>query len=375
MANTVLTPQIIAVQALRILQAHILFRDLCFNDYSKEFAKVGDTVTVRKRNPIKSTIYDGQKVIKKNIKEDPVAVKLDRIRDTTVMISSKDMTLSIQDFSQQVLEPVLIGLAQDIDNDIAAAITGFASAVVPSTETPTDLSDIAKLANKMDNNKVPTTDRNLVFCPDHKYKYALTENLSNVAYAGDNMTLREALLGRVYGFNTYMSQNCVKSNSATKGTATAYKVAGTVGSTDTEGNVTQTVALSNVTPATATIKKGEGFIVDGRLYRFTEDLTAASGAIASAKIDNVLHREIKADDEITLINCNTSVAFHKEAVAFVTRPLEQPAGAPKSYVAQADNISVRAVWKYDQDLKSDVISFDVLYGIAPLNKDMIIRLN
>ena len=70
----------------------------------------------------------------------------------------------------------------------------------------------------------------------------------------------------------------------------------------------------------------------------------------------------------------TSVAFHKEAVAFVNRPLELPMGAARAYVASADGFSVRVVVQYDNQAKKDVISVDCLYGLALLNKDMIVAL-
>lgn len=365
MANTLITPQIVAIEALRILQSNMVFRDLVYNDYASDFAQVGDTVNVRKRAALGSKLFDGQIVIQ-DLQETTIPVKLDRLRDTSVKVTSKEMTLDIKDFSKQIMEPALIGLAQDVDADIAAAAVGYASYTKAATANPTNLADIADLAKRLDKVKAPKTDRVLVLSPDHKYKYALTGNLSNVSYAGDNVTLREALLGKVYGFATYMSQNLSASEAATPGTATTYKVAGTKGQ--------DTVALSSVDAATGTIKTGDGFIVDGRLYRFTADGTAASGSVASIKIDKKLHKNITATEKVTLVNGVNSVAFQKEGIAFVTRPLELPMGAAKAYVAQAENIAVRVVFDYNVTTKEDTISFDVLYGIAELNKDLIARL-
>ena len=47
MPNNFLTPQIIANEALMVLQANLVMANLVHKDYSKEFVKVGDTITIR----------------------------------------------------------------------------------------------------------------------------------------------------------------------------------------------------------------------------------------------------------------------------------------------------------------------------------------
>lgn len=365
MGNSFLTPQIIAVEALRILTSNLVYRNLVHTDFDKEFtAKVGDTVNTTKRTPIKSKNWLGASITVQDITETSVPVKLDRVRDTSVQVTSKEMTLSIRDFGKQVLEPIMLGMAQDIDSDIAAFIYGVAGTRNAKTASPTNLADIAGLAKVLDNKKVPNTERSLVLCPDHKYAYALTDNLSKVSYAGDNETLREALLGKVYSLVTYMSQNNPDTAATEAGTATAYKVATTAGST--------TIAITDGTATTATIKKGDKFILKGHMYEIAANVTLVSGA-ADATITEAAVETVTATS-VVLVNKPTSVAFHKEAVAFVNRPLELPMGAAKAYVASADGFSVRVVVQYDNQAKKDVISVDCLYGIAELNKDMIVAL-
>lgn len=48
MANTFLTPDIIAKEALMVLENNLVMAGLVHRDYSPEFAKVGDTITIRK---------------------------------------------------------------------------------------------------------------------------------------------------------------------------------------------------------------------------------------------------------------------------------------------------------------------------------------
>ena len=212
---------------------------------------------------------------------------------------------------------------------------------------------------------MPVQNRRLVLHPTHKYAYALTDNLSKVSYAGDNQTLRDALLGRVYTLDTYMDQNAPDTYAETAGTATGYKVSATAGAT--------TVKLTGVTAATGTIKKGDAFIVDGYIYHFEADATAASGEVASVAIDQPVHATL-SEAVATLVKKPHSVAFHRNGLALVTRNLELPMGAANAAIASADGLAVRVVYGYDMEHKKDTISFDILYGIKDLDDNMIVAL-
>ena len=310
MANTLLTPDIIAKEALMQLQANLVMADLVHRDYSNEFNRVGDTITIRKPAKFVAKNFTGQ-IERQDITEGSATVKLDRLRDVSVDVTSKELTLDIQDFSEQIVKPAMQAIAQSVDEDLLAVGVEGAGSSVSATANPKDLADIAGLAKELDVNKVPVQNRRLVLNPTHKYKYALTDNLSKVSYAGDNNTLRDALLGRVYTLDTYMDQNAPDSIAKTKGTATAYSVAGTKGQAK--------VSLSNVTAATATIKKGDGFIYNGYVYRFAEDATAVAGAIAEIAIDQKLMDTITATDEIIALTSPNSLAFHRNGIALVTR--------------------------------------------------------
>ena len=366
MPNTILTPQIIANEALMVLQANLAMGDLVHRDYSKEFVKVGDTITVRKPAKFVAKNFTGE-TSEQEISEGSVPVKMDRFRDVTVGVSSKEMTLDIKDFSKQVVEPAMQAIAQAVDSDLLAVATQKAGKTVSATANPTDLKDIGNLAKYFDLNKVPIPNRSLVLNPNHKYKYVFTDNLSKVSYAGDSKTLRDAEIGKVYALNTYMDQNAPDTVAETAGTAKSYKVTAAKGA--------ETVKLTDVNPATGTIKAGDAFIIDGYLYRFMENKTAASGAIESIKIDQPIHNVYAASEGALVINNTNSVAFHRNGIALVTRQLELPQGAAKAAIASADGLAVRVVYGYDQKTKKDSISFDIIYGIKELDEKMIARLN
>lgn len=366
MSQVLLTPQVIANEALALLRSNMVYKDLVHVDYSQEFVKVGDTITVRKPTSLVSKDFAGE-ISAQDIEETPITVKMDKHKDVSVKLTSKEQTLELKDFSQQVIAPAMLALAEEVDSDIANHAFGHAKTQVEATSaTPTGLADIAGLAKTLDKAKAPIIDRHLVLSPDHKYRYALTDNLSNVSYAGDNATLRDALLGKVYSLNTYMDQNNPTSLAETSGTATAYKVA-------TSSSETGEVALSAMSGATHTVKEGDGFVYNGVLYRFTEDGTGSGSAIATIAVSPAFPAGVTATD-VRVVRNSGSVAFHRNAFAFVNRQLDLPLGAAKAAIASGDGINVRVVYGYDQKTKTDTISFDIIYGVATLNEELAVAL-
>lgn len=363
MPNVFLTPDVIAREALVVLENNLVMANLVHRDYSNEFVNVGDTVTIRKPAKFTAKNFTGS-IIRQDASEGSTAVKIDRHRDVSFQVTSKEMTLDIKDFSTQLISPAMRAIAQAVDEDLlneCAVVT----AQVGGTASPTNLADIAGLSKAMDIAKVPMDMRRLVLNPTHKYRYALTDNLSKVAYAGTGETLRNAELGRVYTLDTYMDQNCPDTLAPTAGTATAFQVSGTAGAS--------TVALSSVAAASATIKKGDCFILDGYRYHFTEDKTASSGAVAEIGIDAELVKDY-ANTDAYVANKPHSLAFHRNAIALVTRPLALPMGAAKAAIMSDNGLGVRVVYGYDQDTKQDTVSLDIIYGIKTLDSTLAVKL-
>lgn len=363
MANTFLTPDIIAKEALIVLENNLVMANLVHRDYSEEFTEVGDTVTIRKPAKFTAKNFTGN-IIRQDATEGSVPVKIDRHRDVSFDVTSKEMTLDIRDFSAQLLSPAMRAIAQAVDEDLLNEVANV-TASVAGTVSPTNLADIANLSKTLDLAKVPIDMRRLVLTPTHKYRYALTDNLSKVAYAGNGETLRNAELGRIYSLDTYMDQNCPDTLAAAAGTATAFKVSGTAGA--------MSVALSSVSAATGTIKKGDCFILDGYRYHFTEDKTAASGAVENIGIDAELVADYTNADAY-LATKPHSLAFHRNAIALVTRPLALPMGAANAAIMSDNGLGVRVVYGYDQDTKRDTVSLDIIYGIKTLDANMAVKL-
>lgn len=361
MANELLTPQIIANEALMVLESNLTMANLVHRDYSNEFVEVGDTITIRKPAKFTAKNFVGT-VSQQDIREGSVDVKMDRFRDVTVKITSKQLSLDIKDFSKQVVEPALMAIAQAIDSDLLAVGIEKAAKTAAVSATPV-IEDIAGVGKALDISKAPRNDRRLVLPPTTLYKYNTLDAFAKQCYKGDSQALKDSEIGKVYTCETFMSQNCPENQSATPGTVTEYKVTG-------EANATQ-FTVSDGKPTTGTIKKGDQLIVDGYIYTVQEDVTLASGA-GTITVDQNIPVAISSAKSVKIINKAHALGFHRNGLALVTRNLEMPMGAAKAYIASANGLGVRVVMDYDSDTKTDTISFDIIYGIKELDSNLLV---
>lgn len=364
MPNNLLTADVIAREALMVLEANMIMGNLVHRDFDNEFvAGVGDTVTIRK--PAKFVAHNFTNQIRiQDAVEGKTSVKLDHWRDVSFDVSTRDLTLNIKNFSEQFIAPAMRAIAQALDEDILNEVANIPN-IVKGTVNATNLKDIANISKKLDINKVPQQLRRLVFNPEHKYRYATTDNLSKASYAGDTQALRDANLGRLYTLDTYMDQNAPYSFAETPGTMTECKATG--------AKDAQKVNLTDVKPATGTLKVGDGLIIDGRMYRVTADATAANGTVNDVAIDMPLMTAYNGA-EVYLVTKVHSLAFHRNAIVLTTRTLELPMGNKNAAVMGNNGLGVRVVFGYDQNTKKDTISLDVLYGIKTIYPEMAVKL-
>lgn len=361
MGNTLLTPSIIANEALMVLQSQLTMANLVHRDYSKEFVNVGDTITVRRPATFVSKNFTGTTTTQ-DVTEGSVAVKMDRFRDVTVAVSSKELTLSIDDFSKQIVEPAMQAIAQSVDIDLLAMGISKAAKTASVSSTPV-ITDIAGVGKALDKSKAPKENRRLILPADIQYKYNTLDNFAKASYAGDSQALRNSEIGKVYTCETFASENCPQSSADTAGTVTAYKVVGTA-------NATQ-FTVSDGSAATGTIKVGDQLIVEGYLYTCTEDLTLVSGG-GTLKVDQNIPATISTATSVKIINKAHALGFHRNGLALVTRAIALPLGNKNAYIASADGLAVRVVFDYSASTKTDTISFDIIYGIKELNTALLV---
>lgn len=369
--NVILTVQEIAREALAILKENLVFPNLIHTDYSKEFVNKGDTIQVKKPPAFDADEFDSATGINiQDIKQEKVLVKMDKIADVSIEISSKDRTLAMPQFRQEVLDSAAVALAEKINRDgldLYKDIPYFAGV---SGTTPDDLSDMAEARKVLNKNKVPLMNRRAVWDPDADAKFSIIPAIVNAEKSGSVEALREGAIGRIQGMNNYMSQ-AVKTH-----TAGGYTALDDVTVTATAGDTTITME-SAAGVSTAKLLKGDIFILDGNQYVVTEDTAdAVTGNIASVKIYPAIKADVNAG-AVTFADATAgghvaNLAFHKNAFAFVTRSMELPKDK-EAYVVAYNGLTLRVVIGYDMTYKKTIMSIDVLYGYKTLHPELAVR--
>ena len=278
MANTFLTIDMIAKEALMILRKNAVMAGLVHRDYSKEFvAGVGDTITIRKPATfVVKDFVESTGITVQDATEEKQTVKMDKFYDVSFAVTSKDLTMSISDFSAQLLVPAMMAFRDKIDAEIIKVAEGATHTVTHAEGliAPADVISARKLLN---DGATPLSMRSLVVGTQAEADLLSSELFVSAEKVGDTEGLKEASLGRKFGFDTYVDQNVGKK----------------------------------------------------------------------------------------------SLAFHKNALAFVTRPLALPQGNKESAIVNYDGFGLRVVKDYDINKKKDIISIDMVCGVSLLDDRMI----
>lgn len=379
MDNEFLTPQMIAREALIRLKNQLRIANEVYRDYSDEFAQVGDTVTVRKPATFTADEFDDQ-INLQDIGEGKVPVKLDTILDVSVEATSREMSLSINDFGSQVLDGAILAIAEGINNRVAKV----GSQEIPYfTGTPGDTPDSLRKGftnprKKMNINQVPASQRKLFFDPEAEAELLNIDTVVKANESGSTDALREASMGRIMGFETYMDQAITTHKAGDYTSLDDVSVTAVSHSSDDAFKSVLTLE-SDAGASTDSLKAGDLFEVEGKQYAVvTNTSDASSGAISNVEVYPKFHKD-KIDElddaSVTFVDKESgghtsNLAFHKNAIALVSRPLELPMGktSETAYVVEDPNtgLALRVVMDYDINEKKSVISIDTLIGTKVL---------
>lgn len=208
MPNTLLTPSIIADQAIAVLYENAEMAALVNRDYDDEFQQVGDLITIRTPSSFDTYDFDGSITVQ-DAAEQSTQIRLDKFKDVSFAVTSKDLTLDIKDFSEQFLEPAMEALFQQIDVDLLS-LRADVTAETGDTGDPYTHDDprvLIEAGRILDSALVRPTNRNMVTGPITKAAYLADPLFHQADMSGSTVGLTQAAIGRKFGFGTYMDQH------------------------------------------------------------------------------------------------------------------------------------------------------------------------
>lgn len=185
----------------------------------------GDTITVRVPQPGASRVQaaPGAAITYDDLTEIPVDVSLSHLYHAK-RVTDEELSLDIVDFGRQVLNPQVNAVATGAEDLLVAAMNAVPSVIdfaLTATEADTRATLLAaREALAADN--VPAGDRFLAISPQISTRLLSMEGFVDVDRSGSPDALREATLGRIFGFTV------VEAPGLEAGTAVAYHRSGFV---------------------------------------------------------------------------------------------------------------------------------------------------
>lgn len=409
MANELITPSMIAKEAMFQLENNLVLANNVHREYKKEFAKVGDTVSIRK--PVKFYAADGATRVNQDVEEATTSITVDQQKHVSWGFTSKDLTLTIDEYSERYIKPAAIALANIIDRSGHSLYYNFWNHVGTPGTTPNDFDAMAAAAQRLDEMAVPQDMRKAVLNPKAGYSIAGTATalyMSQIAQSA----YRSGAIGEIAGLETFKSQNVTSHTvGALGGTPLVNGANQSVTYATAKNTNSQTLVTDGWSNSvTGVLKKGDVFTIAGvfamnpvpgegttgklqmpYLQEFTvladADSSGAGAAtltISPAMIVSGPYQTVSnapADNAAITIKSGTAgtsypqnLVFHRNALALVTCPLELPDGVPFKARETHNGLSIRVVKQYDIDTDKDIIRLDILYGWKAVYPDLGARL-
>jgi len=399
MANTLVTPTQIAQEALFQLENNCVMGDKVHREYKEEFVKIGSSVTIRK--PVKFVVSDGATRVNQDVIEETTSITIDARKHVSWKFSTQDLTLTIEEYSERYIKPAMIQLANKIDVDVATeGALKFHNLVGTPGNTPDAFSDLADAAQRMDNMAVPDDgSRCLVLNPAGRWGMANgLSGLFNMEMV--NNTVRKGRLGEVANFAIYGDQNIythtvgdydgtplVNDASFTNDTnIIAFDGAGSdVAGWLKAGDIITIAGVYDINPVSrATLPYLKQFVVQS-------DVTTSSNAgniTVYPDLNDGSTTSTAAYQTVSALPANNAaitisgtaeasypqnLAFHTNALALVTVPLELPDSVNFKARADWNGYSIRVVKDYDIDSDDEIIRLDILYGVDAIYPELGVR--
>ena len=410
MANTTLTADIIAKEAVMILENELLTAKLCYRGYESEFDKsvngykVGATIDVRR--PADFTVRDGKVATAQDVIEGSVPVTVDKQKGIDFKFTSQDLTLNIGDLSERVMKPAMIQLANQVDLDMMGLYNEIPNHVTIPSGGINSYADFALAPTLMDQLGIPQDSRSAILTPTDYWAMLGSQTALYINQAAQG-AYRNATLGQIGGVDTYMSQNFPTHTTGSRtGTDTAdlavvdgyYTWAATKDSVsvtfhidgaaaDAPGywvkgdtfTVSDVYSVNPVTKATTGVLKKFVVMANATTASNEGDVTIWPPMILSGAHQNCYVSTGDIDNNTVTYQGVASTAyqqnlfFHKNAFALTMVPMVKPPGAVDVGRRSYKGISVRVIPYYDGTNDDSNWRLDILYGVDAIDTRLAVR--
>lgn len=401
MANSILTPTQVTRAALVILHQKLNFIGRINRQYDDSFAKTGAKIgtALKIRLPNQFTVRSGASLSTQDVTETSTTLNVTTQKGVDTTFTSVDLTMSLQDFSDRILDPAMAVLAANIEADALTMINDIYQTVDNTTNASVSMSTILQ-ARKVLNDALAPMDNSrtaLLTTQDNADLVIALKGLFQDSQAIKEQ-YREGSMGRTGGFEFY--ENTLLSN-LTSGTLSATNtmivtdtvVPATAQSTINVGqsSLQGTMVVGDVfTIATLNRVHPESKADTGVLQQFVV-ISAYAGAATLNSISfqpainmagasqNVKSTAIQGQLIVKIGNTSRSLrqslVFHKDAFTFATADLIMPDGVHFKGREVQDGLSLRIVQQYAISTDTLPCRIDILYGFKTIRPQLAAKIN
>lgn len=397
MPNTILTPDEITREALRIFHTKCVMVRNANRQYDSRFAqsgaKIGDSLRVRLPNKFK--VYDGATYAgggsADTLTEQASTLSVTSRKHVPFTVSQSDLTLDLDTFSKRIIEPMVSTLAANVDLDVYTSIYKKVGQSVGSPgTTPGTPRVLLQAGQKLNFAAVPQGRRVAIIDPAANVE--MIDGMKGLFHASDPLEsqFREGMVAsNILGFEAIeMSQNVKNHTNGTFG-------AGPHSTGENMVNGMTEIDLAGFgNNQTGAVKAGDVFTIagvysvnpetkqsTGQLMQFvaTADANSDGTGVATVSISPTIYDGttglalqnvsglVNSGVTVTFVGSSATsyaqnIAYHRDELLFVTADLEMPRGTHMAAREVMDGVSMLLVGDYDITSAAFKYRLDVLYG-------------
>ena len=388
--NLLLTSQVITNELLRRFKNNLGFSGSVAHTWDDKFAvdgaRIGDTL--RLRDPVMLVAAPGPVMTPQNITETQKTLTLNNQQVVGFAFTSKDLTLSIDNFSARYLDSASVALSNAVDVAGLTMADQIVGNTVGTVGTPIATSAPFWAAGEMlDTNSAPM-DGKRTMCIPPKIQTAALTTFQGLFQSSNQVKQQyeKGRMGTMGGFEWVMDQNCRSHTNGPLGGAPQVTVANQVGSTLLTSGWTAAAALRLNAGDTFTLpnvfrtNRVSGDIKTD-LMQFAVTGPVSSDATGAAAIPiyppivttmpgQTVSNSPAAGAPLTIVSgttgqlAQTGIAFHQDAFVLGMAPLEVPKNIQFGSNQQDPDTgcAIRMVSQYDIINDLFVTRCDVLFG-------------
>jgi hypothetical protein len=411
MANTIVTLSAgdITRKALSILHNELVFCKTIDRQYDDRFARSGakNGGTLLIRNPNEFAVRTGSVMDTQDLLETTQTLTVATQLGVDINFSSVELTLSLDDFAERILQPAMARLAAEVDKTVINGCYPYVWNYVYGTlGTQPTIADVLSARAKLAQSLTPSGEK-IIMC-DSLASNAIMASAASYFHSGSQIEKQyeQGLVGNLHGFKFYETEmtpthengtrtdttpvvsttSLVTLTTATAGGHNVISMVGNAtGTTILPGNIFTIAGVRQVNPETKTTMSNlQQFVVTATVAASTSacNISVEPAIYTSGAKQTVVITTAAASALVTHlafgsagVSYRNSLAYHPKAFTMVTADLEMPKGVDFAAREVYDGVSLRVVRNYDITNDKFPCRVDVLFGYKTVRNGWACRLN